>query len=355
MSPQPVTVIENFVRCPISLWCKSSLGLSNKVIDLLPPGLLVEMLSSLDRTAFLRGWVLFPSRVTVLFTDALLPPPLWALALLIFWFPGSLTGTLRGFCWIWPSPFLISFHLFIATQGLSRSSGEGHPFIPGCCWPCHLNFFLSSHSALLPVWLVSFDAAGHLMHSCYVGHCWCLCCVPGDSRYCVWTPDLPLLFLSTLIWSIFRPLSRLKPFPHLPTLVVPSLWIIVLLSLISGHNSCLSFSLLSFPTTLGVSQWIFLLQIKMGPSSWRKCFGQALASSFWSSLDKREKKVTMQTNRKQSKYDKSNFRACQQVNWSDAFLPTAPKENEVQHLDELCVITTMFRVFCVYLTISFKK
>lgn len=50
----------------------------------------------------------------------------------------------------------------------------------------------------------------------------------------------------------------------------------------------------------------------------------------------------MQTTRKQSKYDKSNFRACRHVDRSDACLPTVPKENEVQHLDAFCVITTMF-------------
>lgn len=155
-------------------------------------------------------------------------------------------------------------------------------------------------------------------------------CMLGDSRYCVWIPDLSLLFLSNLLQSsIFRPLPRLKPFPHRQTPVIPPLRIIALVLLINNHNSYLSYSLLSLPTL--TQPWVYINEFFYCKLKWGRPRGgsalacQVLASGFWSSLDKREKKVTIQTNRKQSTHDKSNFRACQHVNWSDTFLPTMPK------------------------------
>lgn len=98
---------------------------------------------------------------------------------------------------------------------------------------------------------------------------------------------------SQLYSEVFRPLSCLKPFPRLPTLVVPPLWNIGLLSSISVHNSCVSYSLPSpLSHNFGCSQnEFFYCKLRWGPpcgGSTLAC--QALASGFWSSLDKREGK-----------------------------------------------------------------
>lgn len=210
---------------PISLWCRSSLVFSNKVIDLLPSELLVVE-GNVGSTAFLPGRDLFLSRGHCeLCRDARLPPPLWALALLIFWLPGALTGALREFCWIWllsSSPSISSLVLKDLVISLAKDThsfpdaASGHITFPPvfpldvlnllpCYQPDLSLLMLQVVWCIVVMWGIAnaFVVCLEILATVF-GHLTCL-----------------FTFSQLFFWSIFRPLSSLKPFPHLPTLVVP--------------------------------------------------------------------------------------------------------------------------------------
>lgn len=228
----------------------TDLFLAIRVIDLLPSGLLavkgsVGQQSIPSRLSFssLHGWLCTLQRYSSItsfeaFSTCRLSAPR--------------RSDIKGCLVNLTLPFLLLLLLCCYSRTLCTSlSNNPQSFLDAAIGQI-TNFFLVF--TLLRSWncgpvswlVVSLDAAGRLIHSCYEGDCWCFC-MPEDFGYCVWIPETPMshqvdLCIANcltghkqpvLLWCIFRALSPLQTFPHLRTSTTPAIplfWTIVLSS-----------------------------------------------------------------------------------------------------------------------------